>query len=225
MKKNIDRRNFLKSGVLFGAGSFSSSTPILNKLIPTPPEIEGPFYPKNTENVDDTDIDLTRINDGEVADGVVIYIVGLITDINNEPCDNVVIDLWQANTYGRYRYVNDPNTKAPIDEKFQGWAKFNNQKNGSFTVKTMYPGKYPASENWTRPPHIHYKFSKRTYCELTTQMYFPNEKLNEVDSLYLSKPPTERKTMVAKLIKLKPITYYYKVVLQKVNPDKECPEV
>jgi protocatechuate 3,4-dioxygenase beta subunit len=60
------------------------------------------------------------------------------------------------------------------------------------------PGAYPASETWMRPPHIHFKIAKKGYVELTTQMYFPDEALNETDLLLNDKKPSERLLMIAR---------------------------
>lgn len=77
------------------------------------------------------------------------------------------------------------------------------------------PGAYPADKHWIRPPHIHFKISKQGYRSLTTQMYFPDEKLNDADLLLRSKSIAERAAMMAKKIEPEgklPI-YEYNIVL------------
>lgn len=49
-------------------------------------------------------------------------------------------------------------------------------------IKTVKPGAYPAGPDWTRPPHIHFEVRAR-FERLVTQMYFPDEPLNERDRL------------------------------------------
>ena len=56
--------------------------------------------------------------------------------------------------------------------------------------------------------------SKRGYVELVTQMYFPEEPLNDVDLLLQRKGKEEQKLMIAELVKSDPTTYSYKLVLQ-----------
>lgn len=86
---------------------------------------------------------------------------------------------------------------------------------GYFHFKTVMPGAYPADKHWIRPPHIHFKISKQGYRTLTTQMYFPDEKLNNADLLLRSKSIAERTAMTAKKLELEgnPSIYEYNIVL------------
>lgn len=205
------KREFIKTGLL---GCLLPALPgelFASSLLPTPSEIEGPFYPVLQQK--DKDFDLTRINgSSETAAGNVIYIEGQVVDTNDKPIEDAIVDLWQANTYGRYRHPRDPN-RAPLDPNFQGWAIVPSGTNGEFKFKTILPGAYPASRDWMRPPHIHFKISKPGYEKLTTQMYFPGQKLNQHDLLLMNKTKDEQERMIAKLISNEPPTYRYKVVL------------
>jgi protocatechuate 3,4-dioxygenase beta subunit len=88
---------------------------------------------------------------------------GSVRDTDGQSVEDVTVDLWQANAAGRYRHPHDPNT-APLDEDFQGWAIVPSGKDGEFRFKTVFPGVYPAGEGWVRPPHIHFKVSKRGFA-------------------------------------------------------------
>ncbi len=212
----MDRRTFLKGGAISGASCLFASSAYasyLPKLNPTPPEIEGPFYPMLAQK--DKDFDLTRIEVRQgVAKGKIIIIQGQVLDTDGNPVEDATVDLWQANAAGRYRHPHDSN-EAPLDPNFQGWAIVPSGKEGKFSFKTVYPGAYPASDNWTRPPHIHFKVSKRGYIELITQMYFPGRKLNDSDLLLKRKSKEERKRMIASKVEDKPEVYAYDIVLQK----------
>ena len=212
----MDRRNFLRQGVIGGTVFLLASSahakflPILN---PTPREIEGPFYPVLAQK--DRDFDLTRVEGRHgVAKGKTIIIQGQVLDTGGNPVEDVTVDLWQANAAGRYCHPHDPN-EAPLDPNFQGWAIVPSGKEGKFRFKTVKPGPYPVSGQWTRPPHIHFKVSKRGYSELITQMYFPGNKLNDSDRLLRRKSKEERKLMIAARIEDKPDVYAFNVVLQK----------
>jgi protocatechuate 3,4-dioxygenase beta subunit len=57
---------------------------------------------------------------------------------------------------------------------------------GSFRFRTIKPGAYPnpGYDNWMRPPHIHFSvFAAGVMQRLITQMYFPNEPLNDIDPI------------------------------------------
>jgi protocatechuate 3,4-dioxygenase beta subunit len=71
-----------------------------------------------------------------------------------------------------------------LDASFQGCAVQAADKEGRYQFKTIKPGSYPADVNYTRPPHIHFKFRGKK-SRLVTEMFFPGEALNEKDPLFL----------------------------------------
>ncbi len=211
---NVNRRKFItlgSTGSLAAAGTGLAAT----THPATPKEIEGPFYPVVAQK--DKDFDLTQIEGKEgKAEGRVIEIIGKVIDQHGQAVEDVTVDLWQANAAGKYRHPSDSNP-APVDDNFQGWAIVPSGKEGGFRFKTIYPGAYPASKKWTRPPHIHFKVSKRGYEELVTQMYFDGHELNATDRLLMRKKPDEQKLMIATNTKEKPDEYHYTIVITKVD--------
>ncbi len=216
--KKISRRSFVKAGLIGGA---AGSAPILvhgsrylPALNPTPSEIKGPFYPVIAQK--DKDFDLTRVEGkSKIAEGKIIVIEGKILDTNGMSVADASVDIWQANAAGRYNHPHD-HSNAPVDTNFQGWAIVPSGENGDFRFKTIYPGTYPAAEAWTRPPHIHFKVTKRGYVELITQMYFPDHELNEKDLLLQRKGTKDQKLMIASRTGDAPESYKYNIVIQKV---------
>jgi protocatechuate 3,4-dioxygenase beta subunit len=210
MKKS-NRRLFIKTGLWGSALALFSSSTYARK--PTPKEIKGPFYPLAAQK--DKDFDLTQIKDHKgVAKGQVVYIEGRILDTGNNPIEDATVDIWQANAAGKYNHPHD-SFDAPIDPNFQGWAIVQSGKNGVFKFKTIIPGVYPATETWDRPPHIHFKVTKKGYVEIITQMYFPEHELNAPDLLLNKKSKKEQTQMIATKVKGKPDTLGYDVVLQQ----------
>ena len=164
----------------------------------TPVQVEGPFFPKH-EQVD-KDLDLTVIQGHQdKALGEVIYLSGQILGDDFKPVPNALIDVWQANKHGRYHHEDDPNT-APLDEHFQGWGQITADQKGRYSIKTIIPGAYPVDEEWWRPPHIHFKVSKRGYHELITQMYFAGDELNEKDSIFAEIPIDQRDRVIVSVV-------------------------
>jgi len=212
----MKRRNFLKTGL---AGSLSATGALLASanahasLQPTPSEIEGPFYPMQAQK--DQDFDLTQFENGSgSASGIPIIVEGAVKGTNSQALEDVTVDLWQANAAGRYRHPHETN-KAPLDPHFQGWAIVPSGANGTFRFKTIFPGAYPVAEGWTRPPHIHFKLTKRGYVELTTQMYFPDNELNAKDRLLQRKSKEEQELLIAKSVPGKLPTYRFTIILEK----------
>jgi protocatechuate 3,4-dioxygenase beta subunit len=183
------------------------------KLPVTPTETEGPFYPLVAQA--DKDFDLTQVaGKTGTAKGQHIFVQGKVVDTLGNPVPNVTVDLWQANAAGRYHHPHDENT-APVDENFQSWAIVSTNSGGLFNLKTVFPGAYPVSDHWARPPHIHFKITKKGYIEVITQMYFPDHPLNKIDNLIQRKTAEEQKQMIAKQTANQADTYDYTIVIEK----------
>jgi protocatechuate 3,4-dioxygenase beta subunit len=198
--QKLSRRSLLKLGL--AAGLVSYGLPRSNNVYArstglwTPRQTEGPFYPIHEQA--DKDVDLTRIDgQSQSAQGEVVRIQGRVLDTQGNSLHNVFVEIWQANTWGRYRHKRDPNT-APIDPNFQGWGQTNTDADGRYGFKTILPGAYPAGPGWTRPPHIHFKVAGQGFDALTTQMYFPGQKLNEEDLILQNLPAAQRDMVIAK---------------------------
>ena len=185
MKKdvtNVTRRWFLRGSI--GAAATVASAPLVAAT--TPRQTEGPFYPVHEQR--DTDADMTHIegHSGR-AIGEVVEVSGRVLDEDGRPVADALVDVWQANAHGRYSHERDRNP-APLDDNFQGWAKLKTDAEGRYRFRTIKPGPYPVRHDWSRPPHIHFKVARRGYHELTTQMYFAGEPLNDTDLLLQSVP-------------------------------------
>lgn len=191
------RRRFLKlsalgaTSLLFGAHTRSAANSNLN---PTPEQTEGPFFPNSSQK--DMDLDLTYIEGHDKrAEGQFIKVSGRIVDQYGMPVNQALIDIWQANSFGKYHHERDLR-RVKVDENFQGWGTVQTDDNGFYHFRSVKPGPYPADGKWMRPPHIHFKVAKRGYRELTTQMYFSEEPLNQRDLLLLELSEQEQKQLI-----------------------------
>jgi protocatechuate 3,4-dioxygenase beta subunit len=144
----------------------------------TPSIILGPFYPQIKPS--DRDGDLTLLAGRQKrAEGEIVYLKGRVLNLRGEPVSGAKISVWQANKYGRYSHKSDMNT-APLDPNFQGFGQQITDAEGRFSFKTIKPGPYPAPVVGMRAPHVHFEVEAK-YDRLITQMFFPNEALNEQD--------------------------------------------
>jgi len=175
-----------------GIGALAAAAPL--SALTTPSQPKGPFFPNRPQP--DTDADMTMIEGHSVrALGEVVEVSGRVLDGDGNPVAGALIDVWQANTHGRYAHERDPNP-APLDPNFQGWAKLRTNGEGRYRFRTIKPGPYQVGEAWSRPPHIHFKVARRGFHELTTQMYFAGDPLNDLDRLLQSVPESERAMLV-----------------------------
>lgn len=207
----ITRRGVLSVGAAATSALILPSAAQSQSQTATPWQTEGPFFPVHEQS--DKDADLTMIAGRSVAAlGEVVEVKGHILDTDGNPIAGALIDIWQANAAGRYDHEADPNT-APLDANFQGWARLVTGEDGSYSVRTIKPGAYPAEEGWVRPPHIHYKVARRGFKEITTQLYFKGDPLNDIDRLILAVPEAERASLIGDFSK-GPATF--NVVLARV---------
>ena len=184
----INRREMLKMAFSMTAMSLASTGfakdepgfDLKSSVIPTPDQILGPFYP--VQKPLDGKSDLTRLKGraGKAA-GEVIYVTGQILNVQGKPCPGVKLEIWQANSNGKYKHPSD-RTDSPIDPNFDGYATILTDAQGRYHFKTIKPGAYPVVGDYVRPPHIHFDITGKTN-RLITQMYFPDEPLNDIDPL------------------------------------------
>jgi protocatechuate 3,4-dioxygenase, beta subunit len=149
----------------------------------TPEQILGPYFPMEISPVTSGDLTSIGRDDGHAL-GEVVEVGGQILNLESEPVRGVRILVWQANSFGRYAHPNDF-TEAPLDPNFQGFGEVRSDESGSYRIRTVKPGAYPAMDGWTRAPHIHFEVHGQ-FERLVTQMYFPGEPLNREDRFLLS---------------------------------------
>ncbi|MEM8647098.1 MAG: protocatechuate 3,4-dioxygenase [Pseudomonadota bacterium] len=163
-----------RRSLLAGAMGLAVATP-LQAAVLTPRQAEGPFYPETIP--DDSDMDLTQFAGGK-AEGDVIELTGRVMNEKAAPLPGTIVELWQANTYGRYHHPGDSNSR-PRDPHFQGFGAVAADKDGAYRFRTVLPGLYPG-----RTRHLHFRIVQDGKQELITQMYFPGEDGNERDGLF-----------------------------------------
>src|SRR5262249_13900713 len=153
------------------------------------------FYPVRKPL--DQDADLTTIagKPGR-AEGQVMHVMGRVLNLEGQPVQGARVEIWQANTHGRYTHPSDTNP-APLDPNFEGFAVLMTDAEGRYRFKTIKPGAYPAGPDVIRPPHIHFEVTGKLN-RLVTQMYFAGEPLNDTDS-FLQSAGAGKERLIANL--------------------------
>jgi protocatechuate 3,4-dioxygenase beta subunit len=157
-------------------------------LVPIPEmlsERTGPLY--GEDRVAPGDRDLTAGHDGEPL-GERIIVRGRVQDEAGMPVRDSLIEIWQANSAGRYRHRMDRHP-APLDPNFTGAGRCLTESEGRYGFATVKPGAYPWAnhDNAWRPAHIHFSLFGRAFTSrLVTQMYFPGDPLLDHDPIFLS---------------------------------------
>jgi len=148
---------------------------------PTEEQISGPFYPVQKPRDQGTDLTVVH-GKKEKAKGQIVYITGRVLDLKGEPIADTQVEIWQANSFGRYTHPSDTNP-APLDPNFEGYSIQKTDKDGRYKFKTIKPGSYPVPGGRVRPPHIHFSITSTTN-RLITQLYFDGDPLNDKDIFF-----------------------------------------
>jgi protocatechuate 3,4-dioxygenase beta subunit len=147
-------------------------------------ELTGPSGLAARLGVEELDLSRTA-PEAPRALGQLISVTGRVTDEDGSPVSGAVIELWQANSAGKYVHGLD-RFDAPLDPNFIGQGRIATDAEGQYRFVSIKPGAYPVLESdwWWRPPHIHFSiFGPSWMNRYVTQIFFPGEPLNEIDLL------------------------------------------
>ncbi len=183
----ISRRNLVTGA---GAGILAAGVAgAANALTVTPAQTPGPFFPDRLPG--DSDFDLVQINGGQAAAGEVIEIQGRVLGADGRALPGAVVELWQANAYGRYAHSRDTSA-APLDPNFQGYGVVRSDAAGNYRFRTIKPGLYTG-----RTRHLHFYVAGPGFEKTPMQMYFEGDATdNTRDFLYASLGSDARKRAV-----------------------------
>lgn len=164
--------------------------------VPTPAQMEGPFYPPELPL--DQDNDLTRVQgQSRHARGLVTDLSGRVLDADGRPIKNARVEIWQCDAQGFYHHPHDRGGRA--DPAFQGFGHAMTDAAGRYRLRTIRPVAYPG-----RTPHIHCKVKLAGMPEFTTQIYIAGEPQNDRDFLFRSVLDTRRHLMQARFDAVSP---------------------
>ena len=145
-------------------------------LVRTPPQTEGPFYPRQLPL--DVDNDLLIINDSITpAVGAITQLSGRVLDVTGNPIRDAVVEIWQVDHHGVYLHQGSAG-REKRDTNFQGFGRFTTASSGDYRFRTIKPVPYPG-----RTPHIHFKVKRGDRELLTTQCYIKGEPGNARDGV------------------------------------------
>jgi protocatechuate 3,4-dioxygenase alpha subunit len=172
----------------------------------------GPFFRKGLERREWSDLTA----DGPA--GQKIRIAGDLIDGNGEAVPDGLIEIWQANTAGKYAHPADTRAIA-VDPHFRGFGRSCTDAEGRFSFITILPGAVSEPDGRPQAPHINVSvFSRGLLRRLVTRLYFSDHAAeNSTDPLLQSIADTSfRSTMIAnRLDDIAAVpTYHFKIILQ-----------
>jgi protocatechuate 3,4-dioxygenase alpha subunit len=128
-----------------------------------------------------------------------VRIEGRIVDADGRPVNDAAVEIWQANSHGKYASPEDPQSK-PLDSAFRGYGRSLTDEAGSFRFRTIKPGRVPGPDGGTQAPHLTVTiFMRGLLKQLHTRLYFPDDPANADDAVLNLVPAERRSTLIAKL--------------------------
>jgi len=135
---------------------------------------------------------------GPGVSGQRIEIEGRVLDADAQGVPDAVIEIWQANAYGKYAHPGDSQDK-PIEPAFRGFGRIPTRQNGTFQFATIKPGRVPGPDGKLQAPHVVVSILARGLMRrLVTRIYFPAEPANSEDYALALVEPSRRHTLIAK---------------------------
>jgi protocatechuate 3,4-dioxygenase beta subunit len=169
MKDNHDRRKFLGASAAFviamasdawAQGGRPRPTPACGEDGVTPAQTPGPYFkPKSP-------LRASLVEPG--MPGTKIVVEGTVLTTDCKPVPRALVDFWQADARGDY----DNDGYRLRGHQFTDDA-------GRYRLESIVPGIYPG-----RTRHFHVNVQAPGRRVLTTQLYFPDEPLNQRDGIF-----------------------------------------
>jgi protocatechuate 3,4-dioxygenase alpha subunit len=130
--------------------------------------------------------------------GTRVTIQGRLLDGDGLGVSDGLIEIWQANSHGKYAHPEDKQ-KKPLEKGFRGFGRIPTDAKGGFRFSTIKPGRVPGPGGKLQAPHLVASvFMRGLLKHLATRIYFPDEPSNAEDTVLKLVPVARRATLVAR---------------------------
>jgi protocatechuate 3,4-dioxygenase, alpha subunit len=132
-----------------------------------------------------------------------IRIEGRVLDGDRQHIEDALIELWQADSAGRYHHPADDRADIPLDRGFNGFGRCASDfKTGAYSFLTIKPGPVPHPDGGMQAPHLSLTIQARGMLNPTfTRVYFDDEPgANAADAVLQTVPAVRRSTLIAERV-------------------------
>jgi protocatechuate 3,4-dioxygenase, alpha subunit len=168
----------------------------------------GPFFQIGFEALYQNDLTVPGLK------GRLVTIRGQVFDSEKSPVPDAVLEIWQANSFGKYAHPEDQQDKL-LDLGFSGFGRCPTDADGRFEFRTVKPGPVPSTTETPQAPHINVSIFMRGLLDrLVTRIYFIDEDSNRTDEILNLIDPARRLTLLARQIPGESDAFLWNIVLQ-----------
>ena len=132
-----------------------------------------------------------------------IRVEGRVFDGDRRHIEDALVELWQANSAGRYHHPADDRSDVPLDPAFTGFGRCASDfQTGAYSFLTIKPGPVPHPSGSMQAPHLSLTIQARGMLDPTfTRVYFADEETaNAADPVLQSVPDWRRTTLIAECV-------------------------
>ena len=179
-------------------------------LEPTPSQAVGPFFHFCLTN----DKCCVRSIAGPQVRGERVLLTVRVLDGNGEAVPDAMIEIWQANSEGKYNHPDDAQQKT-VDTSFLGFGRMATAENGACEFETIRPGRVPGPGNIAQAPHLNLAvFARGMLKQLYTRIYFAGDPANQEDPVLALAPVDRQDTLMARPDAARPRGWRFDMRLQ-----------
>ncbi len=125
-----------------------------------------------------------------------VRLEGRIVDADGRPVNDAAVEIWQADSQGKY--AGDQGRHDQAGTHFRGYGRSLTDEGGKFRFGTIKPGRVPGPQGKLQAPHLVVTiFMRGLLKQLLTRVYFPDEPANAEDPVLALVPAARRSTLVA----------------------------
>jgi protocatechuate 3,4-dioxygenase, alpha subunit len=163
--------------------------------IPTPSQTVGPFF-----HLGCTDTHSVKCIAGPDAKGEHIRLICRVLDGDGLPVDDAMIEIWQADSEGKYQDRNQDRNEAQADQYCSGFGRMPTDAKGICIFETIKPGRVLGLDGKLQAPHLNVSvFARGVLTRLATRIYFADDPSNRECPILALVPEERRATLMARL--------------------------
>jgi protocatechuate 3,4-dioxygenase, alpha subunit len=163
------------------------------EYVPTPSQTVGPYF-----SIGLTENNSIRSLAGTNDSGERVWLKCRVLDGEGAPLEDAMIEIWQADSAGKYNHPDDPQAKTP-DPACRGFGRMGTAEDGSCEFETVKPGRVPGPGNVLQAPHLNIAvYARGILLQLYTRIYFAGNPANQDDPVLALVPEGRRETLLAK---------------------------